>query len=70
MHTGVRVCMCAAVPLPGEREEGIFGALGSSVVGLITGFQLRAGGHALGRGELLRDPVIFQRLRASSKGGI
>lgn len=65
--------MCTAVPSPGSpsgREEGIFGALGSTVVGLIIGFQPRAGGHALGgRGEQLRNPVIFQRLRASSKGG-
>lgn len=75
MHACTRVCKCVhSCPLPwlpSGREEGIFGALGSTVVGLITGFQPRAGGHALGRrGELLRNPVIFQRLRASSKGGI
>jgi hypothetical protein len=55
--------------LPSGREEGIFGARGFTTVGLITGFQPRAGGHTLG-GLLLRNPVIFPRLRASSKGGI
>lgn len=73
MHSRVHACVCTAVPLPrlpSGREEGLFGALGSTVVGLITGFQLQAGGHALGRGALLRNPVIFPRLRASSKGGI
>lgn len=75
VHTCVHVCasVCTAVPSPAPsgREEGIFGALGSAAVGLITGFQPRAGGHTLGRrGDQLRNPVIFQRLRASSKGGI
>lgn len=62
--TSVFTCVCArtAVPLPrlpGGREEGIFGALGSTVVGLITGFQLQAGGHALGRGVRCSETLSF-----------
>lgn len=60
-------CMCTAIPLPwlpGGREEGIFGALGSTVVALITGFQPRAGGHAWGGRGCCSETLSF-----SSVGG-
>lgn len=67
------VCACSGLPLlrlPGGRQEGIFGALGSTVVGLITGFQLQAGGHALGRGCAAQKPCHFPASEGLFKGGI
>lgn len=55
--------------LPGGREEGIFGALGSTIVGLITGFQLQAGGHALERGCTAQKPCHFPESEGLFKGG-
>lgn len=67
------VCTRSGLPLPrlpGGRKEGIFGALGSTVVGLITGFQLQAGGHALGRGCAAQKPCHFPASEGLFKGGI
>lgn len=69
----VRACACVCTPplpwLPRGREEGIFGALGSTVVGLITGFQPGAGGHALGRRGSGSEPCHFPASAGLFGGG-
>lgn len=57
------------LPAPRRREEGASGALGSSVVGLITGFQPRAGGRASGGRGRLRT-LSFSSVCGLFRGGI
>lgn len=74
-HRLKAACVCTRVHshplpwLPSGREEGIFGALGSTVVGLITGFQPWAGGHALGRRGSSSEPCHFPTSAGLFKGG-
>lgn len=67
------MCLCVhsrPLPrLPSGREEGIFGAPGSTIVGLITGFQPRAGGHALRRRGSGSEPCHFPTSAGLFKGG-